>query len=386
MLKDVRTKKILKEFLFPLFTFLNKFVPKKENIVLLYSANGGICHSLVPLRDYLLDNGYQNKYRIYCGIEDMKYAEELNDVRFISHMRSFFLFFKAKYVFYTTGQIPIKPSKLQTVIQLGHGITDFKTGGKLTKINNGDEFFFSYILVSSELYIPIYAEEYECGIELVKPLGDILADQLLKCSREKRLFVEYDKLLVWFPTYRKSDYLGHDDSNVESLVPMFNEADYVDLNEHLRKKNIKLVVKTHPAQTNVGSGQRHFSNLDIYTHDEFLKEGLDVYSLFAQADGMIGDYSSMSLHALLIDIPLAFVVPDLEEYSQKRGFVFKDPTDYMCGEIINTQKDFYSFLDNFVEGKDSYKSKRHKVKDIIFKYQDGQTCRRAVELSGMCIS
>lgn len=166
---------------------------------------------------------------------------------------------------------------------------------------------------------------------------------------------------------------------------MFEESDYPELNAYLEKYNIKLVIKTHPAQTNIGGGKRHFSNLDVYTHDEFVNDGLNVYSLFAQSDGMVGDYSSMSLHALLIDIPLAFVVPDLEEYGRKRGFIFKDPTEYMCGDIIKTPSEFFKFIDDFAKDIDQYKEKRHRIKDVVFKYQDGKTLERAIQLAGLNI-
>lgn len=383
MQKNVKVKKFLKGTLFPILTLLNKWLPKNDKIILLYSANGGICHSLEPLRKLLLDLGYDSKYTIYCGIEKLEYADDEKRVIFISQLRSVFLFLRTKYVFYTTGQIPIKPTNSQRVIQLGHGITDFKTGAKLSKIGNGDEFFFSYIAVSSDLYAPIYSVEYECPLSRVKPIGDVLADQLLKYSRKRTCFLSFSKLLVWFPTYRKSDYLGDDDSSIESLVPMFEESDYPELNAYLEKYNIKLIIKTHPAQTNAGGGKRHFSNLDVYTHDEFVNDGLNVYSLFAQSDGMVGDYSSMSLHALLIDIPLAFVVPDLEEYGRKRGFIFKDPTEYMCGDIIKTPSEFFKFVDDFARDIDNYKEKRHRIKDVVFKYQDGKTIERAIQLAGL---
>ena len=286
-------------------------------------------------------------------------------------------------VFYTTGVIPIKPSKQQCVIQLGHGATDFKTWGKWSKIGNGDEVFFSYIAVSSELYVPIYAAEVDCAQSMVVPIGDALTDFLFQYSRERSLFKEYEKLIVWYPTFRKSDYLGYSDSTQEELVPMFDENNYQEINAYLKKYNIKLIVKTHPMQDNVGRAQRHFSHFDVYTHQEFLSDGLDTYKLLAEADGMIGDYSSISLHALFLDIPLAFVIPDIEEYGRIRGFVFERPEDYMCGHIIKRKEEFYKFIDDFANGIDNYQLERHKVRDVIFKYQDGKTCERALKLSGI---
>lgn len=385
MLKNVLLKRSLKNFVFPVLSCINYIIPKNDRIVLLYSANKGINNSLLPLRKLMLEQSLDKKYKLFCGIESLKYADDEKRVFFISQLYSIFVFFRAKHVFYTTGMIPIKPAKKQYVIQLGHGITDLKMCGEWANIGNGYEHYYNYIAVSSELYVPIYASEFDCPEEEAVPIGDVLADQLLHYSREKKHFKSFKKLIVWYPTFRKSDYLGYDDSSEEGLVPMFDETDYPEINEYLRKYNIKLIVKTHPMQDNTGKGERHFSHFDVYTHNEFIEEGLDTYELLAQSDGMIGDYSSISLHSLLIDIPIAYVIPDIEEYSQIRGFVFDNPEYYMPGVKIKEKGAFYRFIDEFAEGMDGYQSDRHTIRDIIFKYQDGKTCERALALSRITI-
>ena len=383
MMANVKLKKALKNSIFPIFTIINRIVPKRDNLILLYSGNKGINNCLLPLRKYLLDNGYDKKYKIYCGIESMEYADDESRVTFITQIQSILLFLRTIHVFYTTGQIPIKPSKKQCVIQLWHGNSNFKTIGKWSNINNGDEFFFTYMFAPSELYVPIQASEYGCPESCIVPYGDMFVDELLESPSERTCYMEYDKLLLWAPTFRKSDYLGYDDSEMEDLVPMFSAEDYPSLNETLRIYNIKLIVKPHPMQDNIGNGQRHFSHLDIFTHEEFISAGLKLYPLLAQADGLIGDYSSVSLQYMLMDRPMAFVVPDIEEYGQRRGFVFKNPEDYMGGHVIKKKEEFYTFLDDFAHGKDFFKDKRHRVCDEIYKYKDAGTRKRAVELSGL---
>ena len=383
MLANVRLKKALKNTIFPILTIVNKLLPKRDDIILLYSGNKGINNCLLPLRKYLLDNGYDHKYKIYCGIENLKYADNETRVTFLTQFQSIWLYLRTVHVFYTTGQIPIKPSRKQCVIQLWHGNSNFKTIGKWSNINNGDEFFFTYMFAPSELYVPIQSGEYGCPERCIVPLGDMFVDELLEAPKERNCYLEYDKLLFWAPTFRKSDYLGYDDSEMENLVPMFEESEYAGLNEVLEKYNIKLIVKPHPMQDHVGAGQRHFSHLDVFTHQEFVDVGLSLYPLLAQSDGLIGDYSSVSLQYLLLDRPQAYVVPDIEEYGKRRGFVFKNPEDYMAGHIIKNKEEFYDFLDDFAHGKDEFKEKRHRVCDEVYKYKDSGTRRRAVELSGL---
>lgn len=57
--------------------------------------------------------------------------------------------------------------------------------------------------------------------------------------------------------------------------------------------------------------------------------GMEIYNLLPQVDAIIGDYSSLCMQSLLLDKPMAYVVPDMEEYSKRRGFAFDPPTDYM---------------------------------------------------------
>ena len=64
-----------------------------------------------------------------------------------------------------------------------------------------------------------------------------------------------------------------------------------------------------------------------------------MYTLMAHADGLIGDYSSASLQYLLLDRPEAYVVPDLEDYKNTRGFVYDDPEAYKGSYCFNWIKE-----------------------------------------------
>lgn len=344
MIKNVVVKKILKNSIFKVASLVNKVVPKDDNIVLLYAANkGGIQFSLVPLRDYLLKNEFNKRYRVVCGIENLDDKDD-SGLDFVDRIGAYKLFFKAKHVFYTAGQIPIKPSKDQCVIHLRHGNTNFKSIGKRTNINNGDEFFFTYMAASAPYYKSIMAEEYGCKEENIAVVGDPLIDTLFEEIPEKYNFDEFDKIILWLPTFRQSDYLGYDDSDMENLVPMFEEKDYPEINNLLKKYNIKLIVKLHPSQKNFSGGERHFSHFDVYTHGVFVEKAFDVNEMMIRADALIGDYSSASMQYLILDRPQGFVVPDIEEYSNKRGFVFDDPEEYMGGHIIKTVEQFNQFI------------------------------------------
>lgn len=385
MIKNIAFKKIIKNSIFPIISFVNKLIPKNPNNVFLYTANGGIGFSLLPLRDYLLQHNYQKIYHIICGVSNMKYAEKIENVTFVSGMKNIFVFLRSAHIYYSAGQLPIKPSSKQIVIHLRHGNANFKTSGLLSGINNGNEFYFTYMIAPSDYYISIMAKEYGCSETNIKVAGDPLCDMLLNASRDKYDFRRFKKMLLWTPTFRQSDYLGYDDSHMDTLIPLFKEEEYADLNIKLKENNICLVVKLHPSQNAPVGLNRHFSHLSVYSHKEFEEIKYDMYTLMAQSDGLVGDYSSASMQYLLLDRPLAFVVPDIEDYGKTRGFVFEQPEDYMGGHIIKTKEQFYDFIDDFANDKDVYREKRHWVCDQIYKYKDANSCQRIVKLSGLTL-
>lgn len=381
MLKNIKIKKVLKNTVFKGASFINQIVPKYDNKILLYSGNFGIRHNLKPIKNELLEGKYYNKYKIYCGVENKKYYGNEKGLVYIGKIRSVIHFFTARHVFYTAGQIPIKPSKNQIVIHMNHGTSDLKSLGKLSKIDNGDEFYFTYMLVPSEIYIPIVAKEYECSVENIKVCGEPMTDDLFRTQKKYKLG-DYEKIILWMPTFRQSDYLNYNDSN-ENLLPMYENNDYDSLNDVLSDLNFKLIVKLHTAQNTSLLMKKKYSNLEILTNDDFVAQGYDIYKMMPQVDAFIGDYSSASLQFLLVGKPNLFVVPDMMEYKNNRGFCFDNPEEYMAGPIIKTKVELYKEFHKLKDNIDEYKEKRSEIRDIIFRFQDEKNTKRVLKLSGI---
>ncbi len=378
MFKNVKLKKILKSTIFPIMSIINKVVPKRDDFILFYSPNWGINFNLKPVKEYLFMHGYDKKYKIICGIEDMKYANK-DKAKYVTQIRAVFYFLVSRHVFYTTGQIPIKPSTKQIVIQMWHGAALFKTVGALSKINNGYEFYFTYFTVPSKIYSSIIQKAFCCKEKNIAINGEPMTDAMLTNTSHYNLG-NFEKIIIWTPTFRSSDYLGYTDSS-EELLPMFSGSDYEDLNLVLKKYNYKLIVKLHSAQNFNGNGILHFSNLDIYTDIRFKEAGYELYNMLSQADVLLADYSSVFLQYLLLDKPIGFVVPDIEEYQRRRGFVFNKPEEYMPGSIIKSKEQLYAFFDEIGAGIDKFKEQREKVRQKIHTYQDANNSKRVLELS-----
>lgn len=380
MYKNVRVKRMLKSTIFPFFTRINKLFKKDDNIILLYSANHGIEHNLIPLKKYLLEHGYHKKYRIICAIESIEYSED-DGLEYITTVKAIKCFFRAKHVFYTTGQIPIKPSKDQIVIHMDHGTTAVKTGNLLSNINNGDDFFFTYYCAPSEAYIPIVKAEFNCNEDNIIINSEPVTDIFFQETDQYDMGNNYTKLGLWVPTFRQSDYLGYDDSAQEELLPTLQIADYEELNELLKKYQIKLVVKLHDMQDLSKYNNIQYSNLIILSGNDFTSLNYDLYKLLKQTDFILADYSSVFLQYLLLDKPIGFVIPDFEEYKEKRGFVFENVKEYMPGVKITTKKELYNFLETIANNEDNYADARRQINNIVNQYQDGKSCERLIQYS-----
>ena len=70
----------LKTFLFNIKMItskINTIIPKKNKRIVLYS-NWGFRDNLRTLYQYLVDNGYQEKYEIICASNDFYHLEKIN--------------------------------------------------------------------------------------------------------------------------------------------------------------------------------------------------------------------------------------------------------------------------------------------------------------------
>lgn len=379
MIKNVRIKKILINTIFPLFSLVNKIIKKRDEDIFIYCANDVLSDNSEALFDYLITHDYHKKYRIVCGVRNPGSYKKDKNVFFIHKRRCIYQYMKSAHVFYSFGKLPIKPSKKQCVINMWHGIP-LKTIGKLSDINNGNEFFFSYVCAPSEMYRPIMARAFGCPERNVCICGEPKTDRLFEEKKQRK-----NKLIIWLPTFRQSKYLGYDDSTDDSLLPLLHQDEWGELNHILKQNHIQLVAKLHPLQDINGFTHTEMSNLSIFCDTYFKKSIGDLYSFLSQSDALISDYSSVCLEYLVLDRPICYTVGDMDEYTCKRGFVFENPLEFMPGEKIKDKAGLYNFINDIAKGVDFYKDERKNINNIVNQYKDGDNCKRVLEISGITL-
>ena len=377
MIKNVKLKKFLVDFVFPAFSLINHIIPKDDNTIFFYCANDELNDNSEAVFNYLVEHNYNQRYKIICGVGDpRKYNDRTaENVCFISKRKSIIQYMKSGHVLYCMGKMPIKPTKNQTVIHMWHGVP-MKKIGLLSNVSNGKEFFFTYVCAPSETWRPVMAAAFGCPEKNVAICGDAKADKLFIPKKEKA-----EKLIIWAPTFRQSEYLGYNDSNQSNLLPLFSKEEWDKLNDFLTENKIRMIVKLHPMQDLNGLTSYKNTNLEIYGADAFVKEKGDIFEWMSQSDALISDYSGVFLDYLVLNRPICYVLDDYEDYRKTRGFVFDNPLEFMPGHKAYRQEDIYSFISDVANGIDIYSQERIEVNKRVNTYSDGKNTERVLKLA-----
>ena len=72
------------------------------------------------------------------------------------------------------------------------------------------------------------------------------------------------------------------------------------------------------------------------------RAGIGLYGLLGRSSGLVTDYSSVWVDYLLLDRPLAFLVPDLVTYT--RALVPADVLEWLPGELVGDDEPFGEFV------------------------------------------
>ena len=384
MIKNVSFKVFIQNSIFRFFSYYNKNKKHSKSKILLYN-NSEFRDNVKALYDYIIEEGYNDKYEIVCSSNDYKEfkKEKHKNVRFVCNLQAVFEFFSAGYVYYRAGKIPILPGKDQVVIQMWHG-SPYKGGDEgMLKGHSWKRQYYTHAFSASKNFAPIWSRLFSIPLEHILICGHPRCDALFK-KWEKYDFGTYKKLILWTPTFKTSKHLGYNNVKTEhGIIPVVDTNHFKSLNEKLKALDVKIVVKLHPAQD---LDKYNLVNLDhfiLLSHKDFVRKNMDLYRFMTQCDALITDYSSIFYDYLLLDRPIAFTEDDMEEYEELRGFAVDDPDGYKPGARIKNEADLLKFVEDLVNNVDNYKNDRLRVLNLSNDYRDGNYCLRALNLVGI---
>ena len=266
-------------------------------------------------------------------------------------------------------------------INLFHGTGGLKSVGNVYKRFRSNFVTKIYLFLSqkdnfynidSEHEIPFRKYAFGVNDKNITILGSPRLDVLFHDIPNSDLFMEEDfdkikqfkkqgkKLFFYTPTFRDTG------KNIANWLKSST------LHQFLKNNNAVLVCKLHFADKN---------SLDFELPEEIYKMDSmsDIYPVLKYADCLISDYSSIYFAFLLLDKPIIYHVPDLEEYQEQcRGF-YEPYENLTAGVKTRTEDEIIAAMQDVVNGIDNYKEDRKRLRDQTFKYQDGKNCERVVE-------
>lgn len=248
-------------------------------------------------------------------------------------------------------------------LQLWHASGAIKKFGNSTnrdyKVKNYD-----YAICNSDIFVEPFSDAFNIPKENIKITGIPETDKLFK---NKRIADNKIKMIVKYPQLRGKTVITYAPTFRGRIAKGFRE---VDLNlEYLLNElgdDYFIIYKPHPL---IPSPKFENNPNILMAQKESIKK------VFSITDILISDYSAIIIDFLTTGRPLISYVPDLEDYKKSPGIYF----DYngLMGDIICYTED--QVIDK-IRNYDFSNNELSEFYDKVFKYKDGKSTRRVVNL------
>lgn len=205
------------------------------------------------------------------------------------------------------------------VIQMWHALGAIKKfgyqtvgrpGGRSAEIATALRMHRNYdlVLCGGPATVPAFAEAFDVDPARVAPLGLPRIDYLKQHAGDARTVPEPPAVAE----LRRRFPLLADPARTKVLyAPTFRAdraPDYAAVIDAFSAGRFVVMVKPHPLET-----------ADVRGENVVDVSGCDVLDLLPVCDVVVTDYSAVAFEALVLDLPLYFYVPDIEEYRHENG-------------------------------------------------------------------
>ena len=357
-----------------------KFFIKANDTTIVYHSFLDVSDNSFALFVYVVNNqyGYRNIWLVDDINKEKQYHKiiknytQSDNYRIVrkNSIKGLWFFLKSKYIFHTHGiynKLPLLDDQIN--FNLWHGMPlkniGYLDNNKLVPKSN-------YLLATSLVFQKIMSKSFNIVQEKVlitgQPRNDFILDNKFNLLELFNLKVDqFQKSILWMPTYRKS-IIGdiRNDGNTERVSDFFSNESLITLNKSLKDYESICFIKLHPMDYMHANDFIILSNIKFLDNSFFEKSGVALYSVFSSIDLLLTDFSSVYIDFLLVEKPIAFVFSDFNEYLNSRGFVFDNAKEFMPGEIITNMNELVLYLENLIVSKnDDFILQRNKIKNIF---------------------
>lgn len=224
----------------------------------------------------------------------------------------------------------------------------------LLRFFTGRNAAYSLVNTTSKFYLeqvfePAFTSRYFAALGY--PRNALDGNPLYLLNTDSHIFTELKKwltdnkkIILVSPTFRdtRETPMGIDAHTLEKI------------NHWCEANNAVFVFKFHPCERGTDRVQSEY----IYQY----QADKDIYPLFPYAYAMVSDYSSIYMDFLLLDKPVYFLVPDLEEYIAKDRQIQFDFNRMTPGPKVNN----WDELLQAILLEDAYKQEREKLRTLAY--------------------
>ncbi len=307
-----KIKMLLQNRLLPLVYGAYCRRPVEKGLVLFADAH----HAEMPFSMQRMYDAVQRMEMDAAGYHIENFVTDFDTLSFLALARYLLRFMRryavAEYVFICDYFLPVASCRKRPetkVVQLWHscGLTKkiaYDTGEDIPKGYSGDMFGnYTYLTMSAEVCVPVHERALRLSREHIFATGISRTDYYFDADWNARCRENFQrqhpeaagkKVALWAPTFRGNAAKPR----LEGLQAIRHAADIL-------KDDWYFVIKAHP---------------HVDRHEMVSNSTIPTEELYAAADVLITDYSSVLFDYLLYRRPVILFAPDLEEYERIRGF------------------------------------------------------------------
>ena len=351
-----------------IYNILKILLPIKKNKIIIASNRGTTLEgNLLWINQKLQNEDYKVKILLTNKV-DFKYS--INLVVNMANAKFTIIddFFSLVY--------PLKIRKSAKLIQVWHAVGAFKRVGfsRIGKVGGPTEKSITHknytdVIVSSENIIDNYQEAFRISRDKIHAIGiprtDFFFDDEKKKKSIEKIYNEYPilqnkRVILFAPTFRgngkKTAYYPKEYFNIHTIY------------KNLKDDEI-LIIKNHPFVKEKFEITKEQSSkiIDVTLYP-------DINELLLITDLLITDYSSTIFEYALLDKPIIFYTPDINEYKDSRDFYYEF-YEYTYGNVCkNLEELVYS-----IRNTNLNEEKLHRFKEKFLNMCDGNSTKRFIE-------
>jgi hypothetical protein len=243
-------------------------------------------------------------------------------------VRGLLAYLRAEAVLFTHGLYGSpRPSPRKPVVNLWHG--DGPKDIRPAK-GVGEPIASTYLVGSTRLFSTFQASALGVPADRVLLTGNPRTDQLwapVDPVGLAALGITAD-FVVWMPTFRRARAVGAVRRTAGPPSAVAGLDHLRPLLHGLAARGLQLVVKPHP----MDADRRQGDGVVTVAEEDLVRAGVSLYGLLGRSRGLVTDYSSVWVDYLLLDRPMAFLVPDRDSYD--RALFPSDVLDWAPGEVV----------------------------------------------------